>query len=462
MSDAIRNFHRELYLEHIEEISFLYENRMVDLCSDQLQWHELQGDEERIDAHLDALVTGGQIALDIILELCHEGDLNAFYIAACLYCRHNDIRALFKFFSTVKLEQPELLNAIKDGLIQEWPQQWFASLVRYPFHDFPRLLPIFLPLYANRREPLDQQLYQIALHGGLLEQSQCLRSVRHLHGGPVIPHETWQLSEEESPEALQEKALCLLELADPYQILDYFQKQLPEQNIPFAAISIATDERLARYIAHPQETPTAARVIAMGLTGLRDFVPPLLHYLRDEDITATAAQALQTITGAGLMSPLFIEEEWDEDELFADELKAFRDGQPPQHPDGGPYGTREEVLSTDPVVWEHWLQQNAKHFKPGIRYRLGYPISPQTLVYTLSHPLSSRLVRYLSYEELALRYGATLPFNPEDWVSKQKLAISELNHWAKSVAQNFEPGDWYLHGQIMQVDVVQASAQEVH
>lgn len=445
MSQAIWDYYRELYMEHFEEAGFLYENRIANLCDDQLQWHEFQDDEARLEAQLEALVIGGQLAMDIVLEFCKEGEVSAFYVLACLYCRHNDIRGLFKFFSQLDPEKPETLNALNDGLIQDWPDEWFASLIDYPLHAHPILLPLFLPLYANRRKYLDHNFCQNAITDGLLDQAHCLKSIRRLNASHSIPNEYWNLSKDDSRETIREKALCLLQLTDSYREFGYLQKQLADTQIPHAEIIIAADEPLARYICQHHDEVSVSRVIAMGLSGLPEHISLLVHYLKDDALAPTAAMALQTITGAGLISEQFIEEEWQEDELFADELKAFREGKMPQHPDGGPYGVTESVLSTDLESWQRWIHEHSREFQSGIRYRLGYPISPRTLVYTLTHPLCTRLIRDLTYEELVIRYDATVPFNTEDWVSKQKSAIFQLNQWANSVEHNFQAGDWYLH-----------------
>ena len=149
MNSAALEFSQELYLEHFSEVSFLYESRSQYLHSDKLQWHELEEDEKRIEAHLDALVIGETHALTLILSLCKDGELHAFYLAACLYCRHRDIRGLFKFFTQLNHENLAELHAVRDGLIQEWPNDWFSSLEHYPFEEFPYLIPVFLPLFVR-------------------------------------------------------------------------------------------------------------------------------------------------------------------------------------------------------------------------------------------------------------------------------------------------------------------------
>ena len=468
LSIAKLEFSRELYLEHCDEISFLYETRGDDLISDKLQWPELQDDEGRIDAHLDALLIGGQAALDNILDLCNEGDASAYYITTCLYCRNANIRGLFQFFAKLEsdtlLVTPDTLNAVKDALLQEWPESWFAALANYPFQQFPKLVSVFVPLYGNRRQPLAEKLFSLAIKEGLLPGSYHLKAARQLNNCQALNKDYWKLTKKEQSHSIQEKVLCLLQLTQTERtsyikkLLDFFQKQFPEHKIPYTVFSIAADKPLARQICSLDEELTLARVLAIGMTGLPEDIPLLLSYLNNEAVAPTAALALQIITGADMMTEQFRPETWGEAELFDDELADFKQGKAPQHPEGRPYGQREIALSSNPNDWQAWVQHYGDNFQPGLRYRFGYPMSPRTLVYTLSHPAASRLIRYLSHEELLRRYDsdsscANIPFNTDDWVHKQYSAIYQLSQWADNVEQHFEPGGWYLNGHPISPDL---------
>ena len=62
---SIRQFNVELYREHLEEASFLYEQRLAYLHDPEVNWPDLGDWEERFEAHIDALVVGGELALEI-------------------------------------------------------------------------------------------------------------------------------------------------------------------------------------------------------------------------------------------------------------------------------------------------------------------------------------------------------------------------------------------------------------
>jgi hypothetical protein len=74
VTTSVRAFRRGLYAEHLEEASFLYEQRRALLVNPELAWTQIGDFEGRIEAHIDAVVVGGDIALDVCRERVAEGD----------------------------------------------------------------------------------------------------------------------------------------------------------------------------------------------------------------------------------------------------------------------------------------------------------------------------------------------------------------------------------------------------
>ncbi len=437
------SFYQELFEEHYDEISFLYETRHTLLVDESVNWLDFADDESRLDAHLDALQIGGAPAMNWLLELCQEGDEIAIYITCCLYCRNGDLQGLFGHFAQLDLQDEVTLNAVRQALLQEWPDGWFTSMDNYPFLEHPYLLPIFLPLYARRGKAMPETHYLAIARSSLILQPEMLASLRQLQADNAL-----QLIPEPDTKALsnwREWVLIQVQL-DNSAILEQLLRQ-PSDTIPYDLIMIGARPALAQQICQTTDSTNITRITAIGLAGLPDHVPELIRLLEIKECSTAAAQALHTLTGAGLTEEVFIEEEWQEDELFEDELEAYRNGQPPQHADNRPFGETEVQLSTNPQHWQAWWSQHSQQFKAGLRYRLGHLITPKALVFSLYHPLSKPSLRLLSYQELMLRYNATAPFHIEDWVTRQHQSIRALANWADSAAQQFEPGHWYLKGQ---------------
>ena len=63
MTQTILDFETELYQEHLEEASFLYEQRLTLFDDPEITWLDIEDFEERFEAHIDALVVGEELAL---------------------------------------------------------------------------------------------------------------------------------------------------------------------------------------------------------------------------------------------------------------------------------------------------------------------------------------------------------------------------------------------------------------
>src|SRR6476620_1226608 len=86
-SEATRRFSADLYLEHLEEASFLYEQRLGLYDDPEITWLDIGKVEERFAAHLDALIGGGDGALEICQQKCEQGEPGDLYTAVCVFCR---------------------------------------------------------------------------------------------------------------------------------------------------------------------------------------------------------------------------------------------------------------------------------------------------------------------------------------------------------------------------------------
>ncbi len=190
--------------------------------------------------------------------------------------------------------------------------------------------------------------------------------------------------------------------------------------------------------------------IALGLLGDLAAVYPLLTHLEHEGYAGSVATALQLITGAELSEEVFIPEEIDEDELFDEELKAYKEeGKVPLRPEGEPFGTTEIQISQNPEVWRQWLTENAGNFKREYRYRNGKPYSPACLLENLQSERYVYQIRQLAYQELVIRYAMDIPFEADLLVRQQLLVLPKIAAWVGENEQKFQPGHWYFAGKLI-------------
>ena len=74
MTSTLIEFKRGIYEEHLEEVSFLYQQRVSMLADPHQPWMATEPFEDRLEAHLDALVLGATDAMQLCRERSAGGD----------------------------------------------------------------------------------------------------------------------------------------------------------------------------------------------------------------------------------------------------------------------------------------------------------------------------------------------------------------------------------------------------
>jgi hypothetical protein len=189
-------------------------------------------------------------------------------------------------------------------------------------------------------------------------------------------------------------------------------------------------------------------LISLGLLGDLSAVRPLVDLLSNEKLAGAAAEALDVITGASPFEDVVVPEEMSEDELFPSELEALRaTSELPRRVDRQPLSTRVRRLSRDPAVWNEWLRSNSSRFPEGRRYRSGAPCTPQVLLDCLRSETFPKSYRRWVGEELLIRYGFDLPFEPDMPVVQQRRVLEGAAAKIAEMTATFAPGHWYFAAQ---------------
>ena len=82
-----RQLQESLYREHLEEISFLYTQREQWLDDPEVSLADVAALEERLEAHVDALVVGDAHALRVCQAWIPEADFGELHGAIRVFCR---------------------------------------------------------------------------------------------------------------------------------------------------------------------------------------------------------------------------------------------------------------------------------------------------------------------------------------------------------------------------------------
>jgi hypothetical protein len=340
-------------------------------------------------------------------------------------------------------EDKEKLQALVDAMKYELPADWQDDFISLLQTDDEQLCSLVATVVGYRRIPAGGDLVQ---------------ALRRFQPVPLV----WAIGRlrERSATSLllpalryEDEAVCyaaaftLLRLGER-QAVDRCREIASKKGwavIPLALGGGLPAMSVLLYIAQSDEAKPDA-LLALGLLGESSAVPLLLEKLGGEHAEATA-QALNLLSGAELYERVFISDEVNEDELYPDELEAFKkEGQVPQKPDGTPYGEWVTRLSQKPEEWSEWWGRNSHLFQPGVRYRNGRSFSPACLLENLQHEKTPHRIRQLAYEELVIRYDVDFPFEADLFVAEQLRILNDMAQWVAANDRLFTPGEWYFAG----------------
>lgn len=446
-STLVELFAADLYAEHLEEASFLYEQHLALLDDPELTWLDLADFEERWEAHLDALVLGEDLALAVCRQQAQEGDAGELHAAVRVFCRQQRRDLLEEVLDAVDPDDDERVQAVREALCDELPAAWNNDAVQWLGSD----------------DELRQHLGARVAGHQRLEAGEALRMLLPEAAPDVLPDVIWALGRLREPRVRtalhntylrhddvavrRAAAMALLRIGEE-AVVQYSQAQARIEPWMLTVIGLGGAGSHHRWLLDAMDKlgPSPEGLIALGLLGDPECVDGLFYYLAEPDLAEAAATGLYLLTGAGLYEEVFIPEEIDEDELFEDELEAFRQGKPPTRPDGEPYGTTMTRLTQESEVWRAWWSERSGPFQRGVRYRLGEPCTPFSVVRTLQAERLPRYVRQLAYEEGVIRYGLDAPFETTMWVEAQQRAMAALAAQAETAARTVRAGRWYVGG----------------
>jgi hypothetical protein len=122
--DSDRGFAIGLYLEHFEEASFLYDQRCVILNDAAIDWQSLADVEERLEAHLDALTLGGELALAVAQQQALAGDGGEYHAAISVACRNRSRDGLRSMLDVLDPADEDRIRAAGDAMCRDLPTEW--------------------------------------------------------------------------------------------------------------------------------------------------------------------------------------------------------------------------------------------------------------------------------------------------------------------------------------------------
>jgi uncharacterized protein (TIGR02270 family) len=445
MATSPRSFLIELYEEYLEEASFLYEQRKTLFVNPEITWRKIGEFEERLEAHIDGLVVGDKLALEVCKRHAAQGDFGELFAATSVFCRQDQRDFVLAAFDQLDPEDAPKAGAMADALKYELPDAWIRDFLTLLESGQPKLAPILARAFGYCRIEAGPQLLKAMKRctpSALPELVWALgRSGYEQAKAPLFDY----LQSEDEP-VRSAAALALMRLGEP-RAIQYCLGKAQSSIWPILPLGMAGGrDTLAMLTELAKKSNGAECLIALGLLGDPANVALLIARLEQPESAASAAMALQCLTGAERHETVFIPDEIDEDELLESEREAVKQGKQPTRGDGRPFGSTVTRLSQEPAAWNQWWRENGDRFSPGIRYRGGGPVSPARLVGMLQAVGTPYPLRKCCSEELVTRYGHDFGLEVDAPVVKQLGRLAEAEAWTGSNSGRFREGAWYFAG----------------
>jgi len=431
----------ELYRDHLDEASFLYEQRLLLLNDSELGWTDLVGFEDRFEAHLDALAIGEDLAIEVCKGGAGEGSGNA-HVAASLYCRLNRLDLLFELRGALDPVEIHQMRAVEEALQWEMRGNWIARLLLRLGQGSEDEDRAIIRSFGYSRKDVGVKLAPL-LPATAVPDTLCwtLGRLRYREAAGAIEA---LVRDRNDPSIRLQGLLALLRMGsrDGLHLCRSLAHGFPDVKSLLGICGARQDALdLAKGIRGCEIE--VDDILALGFLGDVSAVRAL-YGLLDGDHASNAAIGLHLITGADLFEDVFVPDEIDPDELFDDEKKDGGDS-----PAGPSTGITLRKLREGKEDWNGWWKANGERFMAGTRYRLGRPCSPATVLETMTSTSMPGPVRQLAYEEMVIRYRLDAHFEIDMTVRRQMEAIARYRTWIDENPDRYTEGTWYYAGQIL-------------
>ncbi len=359
--------------EHLDEAAFLRQLWEQSLCSPQYSLAEIaQGPEERMLAHLDALVLGGaRVAKKLLLPALTSDEPDTVFAAAFALLASEDGDFLREVLGALETTEAEQKKAVQRAL--ELAPATGERLKVAAAQSGPIQHELLLVL-AYRR--IDSGL---RLDGPAASPDAGIRS-RALRLAPLLPGRLEPSTVEQalasSETDIRSAALqsgCILGVRGAFSsVLSTVKGGGAGFGTAALLLGLSGEEGAVAALA-PSLTEGARRadsMFALGFTGRVSAVEALVPLLQDKKLAPLAAEAIATITGLPI-------------------AKQFAKPSAPWSPEGKDeekderFGPAAELPKPEPLAIEEWWRREKQKFDPRHRYLRGRPFSPDVLLQEL-------------------------------------------------------------------------------
>ncbi len=406
-------FSRRLYGDHLEEVDFLFAQRLGLFHDPEVEWPQIEDFENRLMAHIDGLILGGKAADELSGEFLDNDDIDTVRGGAFALAYSNSPDALGSVIDKMTQATPEIMPAYIDALKHPPNDGISTKLAELFAHERSDIRAAAADILGYRREGDPQQMANLLTdEDPNVIRAAAMAIVRMRYRDAVDQLRTLLRHPDDSVAVEAAFALASFDVHDGLRHLrDYCSGAREDYGAAPIYLALAGECADCDQIMQSEAHRTRAGIEALGIIGDPGCFEMLLDVLKtDDDLRLAAAESLELMTASGLT------EEHPHVEEFED-------------PDEGVIETDETVLtrvSTSNDVWTAWLSGNRNRFAAGTRYRLGAPFSISSLTAEIAAPKSSFVRRLRAYHELLVRTPDAPVFEPDWFIGRQKRAIADF------------------------------------
>jgi uncharacterized protein (TIGR02270 family) len=405
--------------EHLDEASFLWEQWNRALVAPDSDLEETATLEERLLAHLDGLVLGGEpVARELLLPALDSEDPPRISAALWALLAEPGRMELSDVVERVRAAAPEgPLAAFQRALeLSERPEVVEALLTLVKGKD-DALLAWAVEALASRGQLPEGVAVELLCH------SDARAVVAVLRGMPLLPRdvasrELSRLLADARPE-VREVALPVGMMCGVRAAWEACRKALDARTrvdrMSLVWLALGGDERdMARLLASTGvEAMREDSLWALGFSGRVEAAEACLEFMGPRPVAALAGEAFSAITGLKL-EDVYVRPEEEEDPLPPLEEDLARDLEP-RPEDALPVPEREAVA--------RWWTEARKNFARGTRYLRGQPFSLEGLLEELERgPMRRRQVLAL---ELSLRSQGACQLQTRAFTQRQLAGLAQ-------------------------------------
>jgi uncharacterized protein (TIGR02270 family) len=423
----------DIYEQHLEEAAFHWTRWEQALAAPDYRVDELDPVEERLHAHVDGLVLGGEpVAKRIVHPALMEDDPELIRAAAFTLLLSELPNGAGPVLERARAADDAALTAIQRALeVLETARlpKWVQSLLK---EDSPGLQALAIEVLSHHQLAPGTMCQALAAHDAPAVAAAAIRAASR--------------SRVQLAPALLERALASpdVELRDAAIVAGAMgghrpaweacraavQSRAPRSALPLVLLAMNNNER---DLARVQELLSAEALRpdvlwALGFSGRVACADLCFELMRQKPVAALAAEAFSAITGLRIEESYAAEREAPEDQepvpLAQENLDADLGLKP------------EEALPLPQVeAIGQWWQQARPDMEPRQRYLEGKPFTPQVLIEALAH--SSMRRRHVLALELALRSRGAYQVPTRAFLERQSRAVRLAREAPAAAFRNF-------------------------